>query len=49
VGWIKDATGSYAGGLYGLAGFTAASALIAALALHIPRHAEDAILQVPAE
>jgi ACS family tartrate transporter-like MFS transporter len=49
VGWIKDATGSYAGGLYGLAGFTAASALIAALALHIPRHAEDAVLQVPAE
>ena len=37
VGWLKDATGSYAGGLYGLAAFTGVSALIAALALHIPR------------
>ena len=37
VGWIKDFTGSYSGGLYGLAAFTAASALIAAFALHIPR------------
>jgi MFS family permease len=37
VGWIKGATGSYSGGLYGLAAFTAMSALIAAFALHIPR------------
>src|SRR6185369_968160 len=37
VGWIKDFTGSYSGGLYGLAVFTAISALISALALHIPR------------
>jgi ACS family tartrate transporter-like MFS transporter len=37
VGWIKGATGSYSGGLYGLAAFTAVSALIAAFALHIPR------------
>ncbi len=37
VGWIKDFTGSYSGGLYGLALFTGVSALIAALALHIPR------------
>jgi ACS family tartrate transporter-like MFS transporter len=37
VGWIKDFTGSYSGGLYGLAAFTAMSALIAAFALHIPR------------
>jgi ACS family tartrate transporter-like MFS transporter len=37
VGWIKDFTGSYAGGLYGLAGFTGMSAVIAAVALHIPR------------
>jgi MFS transporter, ACS family, tartrate transporter len=37
VGWIKDFTGSYSGGLYGLAVFTAISALIAAFALHIPR------------
>jgi len=37
VGWMKDATGSYAGGLYGMAVFTAVSALIAAMGLHIPR------------
>jgi ACS family tartrate transporter-like MFS transporter len=41
VGWIKDFTGSYSGGLYGLAAFTGVAALIAAFALHIPR-------QVPA-
>jgi ACS family tartrate transporter-like MFS transporter len=37
VGWIKDFTGSYSGGLYGLAAFTGISALIAAFALQIPR------------
>ena len=37
VGWIKDTTGSYSGGLYGLAVFTAISAVIAAFGLHIPR------------
>jgi ACS family tartrate transporter-like MFS transporter len=37
VGWIKDFTGSYSGGLYGLAVFTGISALVAAVALHIPR------------
>jgi MFS transporter, ACS family, tartrate transporter len=37
VGWLKDFTGSYSGGLYGLAAFTGISALIAAFALHIPR------------
>jgi ACS family tartrate transporter-like MFS transporter len=37
VGWIKDFTGSYSGGLYGLAAFTGVSAIIAAVALHIPR------------
>ena len=37
VGWIKDMTGSYSGGLYGLAVFTGVSTLIAAFALHIPR------------
>ena len=37
VGWIKDVTGSYAGGLYGLAVFTGVAALLAAFALHIPR------------
>jgi MFS transporter, ACS family, tartrate transporter len=37
VGWLKDVTGSYAGGLYGLAAFTAVSALIAGVGLDIPR------------
>jgi ACS family tartrate transporter-like MFS transporter len=37
VGWLKDATGSYAGGLYGLAIFTGISAIIALVGLHIPR------------
>jgi ACS family tartrate transporter-like MFS transporter len=37
VGWMKDVTGSYSGGLYGLALFTGVAALIAAVALHIPR------------
>jgi ACS family tartrate transporter-like MFS transporter len=46
VGWLKDATGSYAGGLYGLAAFTAVSALIAAVALHIPDRVRAAL---PAE
>jgi ACS family tartrate transporter-like MFS transporter len=37
VGWLKDTTGSYAGGLYGLAAFTGASAVIALVGLNIPR------------
>jgi len=37
VGWLKDVTGSYSGGLYGLAAFTGIAALVAAFALHIPR------------
>jgi MFS transporter, ACS family, tartrate transporter len=36
VGWLKDLTGSYAGGLYGLAVFTGVGAFIAAVGLHIP-------------
>ncbi len=39
VGWLKDTTGSYSGGLYGMAVFTGVAALIAAVALHIPRQA----------
>jgi ACS family tartrate transporter-like MFS transporter len=50
VGWIKDTTGSYAGGLYGLAAFTAVSALVAAFALHIPRRVPlRSSVGVPAE
>jgi ACS family tartrate transporter-like MFS transporter len=37
VGWLKATTGSYAGGLYGLAVFTGVSALIALVSLNIPR------------
>jgi ACS family tartrate transporter-like MFS transporter len=37
VGWLKDFTGSYSGGLYGLALFTGVSALISAFWLNIPR------------
>jgi ACS family tartrate transporter-like MFS transporter len=37
VGWIKDFTGGYSGGLYGLAVFTGVAALIAAFALRMPR------------
>jgi MFS transporter, ACS family, tartrate transporter len=50
VGWIKDFTGSYSGGLYGLAAFTGVSALIAAFALHIPRRVSvRGAVEVPAE
>ena len=50
VGWIKDFTGSYSGGLYGLAAFTGVSALIAAFALHIPRRVPvRGGVEVPAE
>jgi ACS family tartrate transporter-like MFS transporter len=48
VGWLKDTTGSYAGGLYGLAAFTAVSAVIAAVGLHIPRRV-GARVMAPAE
>ena len=48
VGWLRDTTGSYSGGLYGLAAFTAASAVIAAVALHIPRRVGAAAI-APAE
>ena len=48
VGWLKDATGSYSGGLYGLAAFTAVSAVIAAVGLHIPRRV-GARAMAPAE
>jgi ACS family tartrate transporter-like MFS transporter len=37
VGWLKDTTGSYSGGLYGLAVFTGVSAVIALVSLNIPR------------
>jgi ACS family tartrate transporter-like MFS transporter len=36
VGWVRDETGSFAGGLYALAGFALMAAIVAALWLHIP-------------
>jgi MFS transporter, ACS family, tartrate transporter len=36
VGWVKDLTGSYAGGLYGMAAFTGVAALIALFSLNFP-------------
>ncbi|HET6306347.1 MAG TPA: MFS transporter [Rhodopila sp.] len=42
VGYMKDATGSYAGGLYGLALLGFVSALVCALFLNIQNHAETA-------
>jgi MFS transporter, ACS family, tartrate transporter len=50
VGWAKDYTGSFAGGLYALAGFSLVSAIVSALWLRIPNPAaRDAIASVPAE
>jgi MFS transporter, ACS family, tartrate transporter len=37
VGRVKDATDSFAGGLYALAGFALMAAVVAALWLHVPR------------
>ena len=48
VGWLKDATGSYSGGLYGLAVFTGIATIIALFGLHIPR-VVDRPAQVAAE
>jgi ACS family tartrate transporter-like MFS transporter len=47
VGWLRDTTGSYAGGLYGLAMFTGVSTLIVLFALNIPKRTAAAV--APAE
>ena len=47
VGYMKDLTGSFAGGLYGLALLGFISALICALFLHIPRREPSASAAVP--
>jgi ACS family tartrate transporter-like MFS transporter len=39
VGWVKDYSGSFAGGLYALAGFALLSAIVSALWLSIPNPA----------
>jgi ACS family tartrate transporter-like MFS transporter len=36
IGLMKDATGSFSGGLYGLALLTLVSSIVCALCLHIP-------------
>jgi MFS transporter, ACS family, tartrate transporter len=49
VGWAKDYTGSFAGGLYALAGFALLSAIISALWLRIPNPVQQELASVPAE
>lgn len=52
VGWTKDMTGSFAGGLYALAGFALLSALVTLFALPDDREAgaeRDALARSPAE
>ena len=50
VGWVKDYTGSFAGGLYALAAFSLVSAVVTAIWLHIPNPAPPrGIASVPAE
>jgi ACS family tartrate transporter-like MFS transporter len=39
VGWVRELTGSFAGGLYALAGFALMAVIVAAVGLHIPRDA----------
>ena len=47
TGWARDATGSYAAGLYLLAGLAVAGALVAAL-INTPSHLPDKLEQKPA-
>src|SRR6266436_3735094 len=49
VGVMKDLTGSYAGGLYGLALLCLASAIVCALFLHIPKRVPSSAVAAPAE
>ena len=49
VGWAKDYTGSFAGGLYALACFSLMSAIVTAFWLHIPNQAPRDLVSVPAE
>jgi ACS family tartrate transporter-like MFS transporter len=50
VGWAKDYSGSFTGGLYALAGFSLMSAIVTAFWLHIPNPAARGDLaSVPAE
>jgi MFS transporter, ACS family, tartrate transporter len=49
VGVMKDMTGSYAGGLYGLALLGLIAAIVCALFLHIPSRTPSSPVGVPAE
>jgi MFS transporter, ACS family, tartrate transporter len=49
VGWAKDYTGSFAGGLYALAGFALLSAVVSALGLRIANPMRQEMASVPAE
>jgi ACS family tartrate transporter-like MFS transporter len=50
VGWAKDYTGGFSGGLYALAGFALMSAAVSALGLRIPNPAaQREMAVVPAE
>jgi len=52
IGIMKDLTGNYAGGLYGLALLSLVSAVVCALFLHIPdptKQAEPVLKPAPAQ
>jgi ACS family tartrate transporter-like MFS transporter len=49
VGVMKDLTGSYAGGLYGLALLGLVAAVVCALFLHIPKRMPSSVVGAPAE
>jgi ACS family tartrate transporter-like MFS transporter len=49
VGVMKDLTGSYAGGLYGLALLGLIAAVVCALLLHIPNRMPSSVVGAPAE
>jgi ACS family tartrate transporter-like MFS transporter len=49
VGVMKDLTGSYAGGLYGLALLSLIAAIVCALFLHIPDRVPSSAVGAPAE
>jgi MFS transporter, ACS family, tartrate transporter len=49
VGVMKDLTGNYAGGLYGLALLGLIAAIVCALFLHIPKRMPSSVVGAPAE
>jgi ACS family tartrate transporter-like MFS transporter len=49
IGVMKDLTGNYAGGLYGLALLGLIAAIVCALFLHIPKRIPPSAIGVPAE